>query len=112
VQASEQRFYNDTDNRQCSAVDDEGNDCAAPKGHESPHANVHGTWLAGDEDEFRIEFTITRRQRGQDEDDFTEIGFGSSGAWSSLDQCAHMVETAVQRREWETTDGMPDPEDV
>jgi hypothetical protein len=60
--------------------------------------------------EYRIEFSIQRRQPGQDDDDFTEIGFGSSGAWASVDQCAHMVETAVQRREWETTEGMPDPD--
>lgn len=66
----------------------------------------------GDEDEFRIEFSITRRRASQDEDDFTEIGFGSSGAWSTIDQCAHMVISAVQNKEWETTEGMPDPEEV
>ncbi len=26
---TEQRFYNDTDHRQCEAVDDQGLDCAA-----------------------------------------------------------------------------------
>lgn len=66
----------------------------------------------GDEDEFRIEYTITRRRPGQDEDDFTEIGFGSSGAWASLDQCAHMLSAAIEHKEWETTDGMPDPDEV
>lgn len=39
-----QRFYNDTDNRQCPAVDEQGLDCAAPEGHEPPHANVNGEW--------------------------------------------------------------------
>lgn len=38
------RFYNDSDNRQCAAVDLDGLDCAAPKGHELPHANINGRW--------------------------------------------------------------------
>lgn len=38
------RFYNDTDHRQCPAVDEQGLDCAAPEGHEHPHANVNGEW--------------------------------------------------------------------
>lgn len=37
-------FYNDTDHRQCEAVDDQGLDCAGPEGHEPPHANVNGEW--------------------------------------------------------------------
>lgn len=61
-------------------------------------------------DEFRIEFTITRCEDG--EDDFTEIGFGTSGTWSDVDQCAHMVVTDVQNRQWETEPGMPEPADV
>jgi hypothetical protein len=65
-----------------------------------------------DSDEFRIEYTITRRRAGQDEDDFTEIGFGSSGAWSTIDQCAHRVTSAVQNKEWETSESMPDPDDA
>lgn len=60
--------------------------------------------------EFRIEFTITRRRDG--EDDFVEIGFGSSGAWSDVDQCAHIVESMMQNRVWETEPGMPDPSEV
>lgn len=64
-----------------------------------------------DNDEFRIEYTITRRRAGQDED-FTEIGFGTSGTWSSLEQCAHMLTSDVQNKQWETTGGMPDPEEV
>lgn len=65
-----------------------------------------------DEDEFRIEFTITRRRAGQGEDDFTEVGFGSSGAWNDLRQCAHMIASAIDNREWETSPGMPDPEEL
>lgn len=56
---------------------------------------------------FSIEYSIKRQQPG--EDDFTEIGFGYSGAWSTVDQAAHMVESAVQNREWETSAGMPEP---
>jgi hypothetical protein len=60
--------------------------------------------------DYRIDYTITRRQDG--EDDFTEIGFGSSGAWSDVSQAAHMVQSSVQNREWETSEGMPDPSDA
>lgn len=59
---------------------------------------------------YRIEFTITRRL--DDEDDFTEIGFGSSGAWGSLDACTHMVDSAVTHGEWETEPGQPDPAEI
>jgi hypothetical protein len=62
------------------------------------------------EPEYRIDYTITRRTDG--EEDFTEVGFGSSGAWSSVDQAAHMLESAVANREWETTEGMPEPQDA
>lgn len=62
-------------------------------------------------DQYRIEYTITRYRPGKD-DDFTEIGFGSSGSWSSIDQCAHMVNSAVQNKDWETSKGMPDPDTV
>lgn len=58
--------------------------------------------------EYRIEYTITMRRDG--EDDFEEIGFGSSGAWATVDQAAHMLESAVEHREWETSEGMPDPD--
>lgn len=60
--------------------------------------------------EYRVEFSITRRLDG--EDDFTEIGFGSSGAWSSIDQADHMASSAIGSREWETLPGMPDPREV
>ena len=60
--------------------------------------------------EYRIEFSITRRVG--DEDDFTEIGFGSSGAWERIDAALYAAESAIQRREWETTGDMPDPSTV
>lgn len=65
---------------------------------------------ATDGPEYRIEYAIQRRLPG--EDDFTEIGFGSSGAWHSVRQCAHMVQSDVDNEGWETTAGMPDPETV
>ena len=57
--------------------------------------------------EYRIEFTI--QPRDSNGGDFEDIGFGSSGAWGDLDTAAHMVNSAVQNREWETGPGMPDP---
>jgi hypothetical protein len=59
-------------------------------------------------DEFRIEFAITRRREG--EADFIEVGFGSSGTWSDVGQAAHILLSMVQNQEWETTEGMPEPE--
>lgn len=60
--------------------------------------------------EYRIEFSIQRRQ--DDEDDFTEIGFGSSGSWSDLAACTHSIDSGVTNGEWETDGDMPDPDDV
>lgn len=60
--------------------------------------------------EYRITFAIERQQDG--EDDFSEIGFGCSGEWGTPEQAVHMVESAVQNFEWETSHGMPEPEDV
>lgn len=60
--------------------------------------------------EYRIEYSIQRQEEG--DEDFTEIGFGSSGAWADVGMCAHMVESAVVNREWETKKGMPDPDTV
>lgn len=60
--------------------------------------------------EYRIDFTITRCRDG--EDDFSEIGFGSSGAWDDLNACTHWIGSAIESGEWETTPGMPDPENV
>jgi hypothetical protein len=60
--------------------------------------------------DYRIDFTITRRKSG--EDDFTEIGFGSSGAWATPEHAAEMIATDLQHGTWETSDGMPDPDSV
>lgn len=60
--------------------------------------------------ECRIDFAIT--YRGPDDEDFTEIGFGSSGARSSLAEAAYEVESIIQNGLWETSAGMPDPESV
>lgn len=60
--------------------------------------------------DYRIDFTITRRT--EDDDDFVEIGFGSSGEWSTPAQAAEMLAAGVEHYEWETSAGMPDPDDV
>ena len=60
--------------------------------------------------EYRIEYQIQRRN--PDEDDFTEIGFGSSGGWGDVDAAIFAVDTDIQRRLWETERGQPDPEEV
>ena len=60
--------------------------------------------------EYRIEFQI-QRQRPNDED-FVEIGFGSSGAWESLDACTFSLDSGVTNGEWETEPGQPDPDEV
>jgi hypothetical protein len=57
--------------------------------------------------EYRIEYSIQRQT--PDDDDFTEIGFGSSGAWDSVDQAAYMLGSDVSHGAWETRPGMPDP---
>lgn len=60
--------------------------------------------------DYLIEFTIKRQRPG--EDDFTEIGFGSSGAWGDIDMCGHMILSGLQNGEWETEPGQPDPHEV
>lgn len=61
--------------------------------------------------EYRIEYSIQRRDDDAD-DEFVEIGFGSSGFWGDLDACAHMVESDISSRSWETEGDMPDPREV
>lgn len=63
-----------------------------------------------DETEYRIEYSIQRLLPG--EEDFTEIGFGSSGGWSTPEQAMHIAYGLVQNHEWETEPGMPDPDDI
>ncbi|WGW12729.1 hypothetical protein LWF01_02860 [Saxibacter everestensis] len=52
------------------------------------------------ETEYRIDFSILSREPG--EEDFTEIGFGSTAAESSIGQAAgHMAHGAIQNQEWD-----------
>jgi hypothetical protein len=60
--------------------------------------------------EYRIEFSIQRCT--DDSGEFTEIGFGSSATWETLDACTYAVESIVGNGEWETSAGMPEPEEV
>lgn len=60
--------------------------------------------------EFRIEFSIQRAET--EDDDFTEVGFGTSSAWGTVDQALYDIESAIQNREWETEPGQPEPEEV
>lgn len=60
--------------------------------------------------QYRIAYQIQHRPPGHD--DFVEIGFGSTSAWSDLDGCIHELDSAVSRGEWETESGQPDPDVV
>jgi len=60
--------------------------------------------------EYRIEYSIQRQLPG--EDDFTEVGFGSSGAWNDVASAAYAVESDIANRNWETQAGMPDPDEL
>lgn len=60
---------------------------------------------------YRIEYSI-QRAVDEDEQEFEEIGFGSSGAWGSVDQAEFALGSYVQNRQWETEPGMPDPADI
>lgn len=63
-----------------------------------------------DKTQYRIEYTIQRRLPG--DEDFSDIGFGSSGAWEDPRQCAHIVSSDVDNEGWETDPGMPDPSSI
>ncbi len=60
--------------------------------------------------EYRIDFTIQRRAAG--DEDFTDIGFGSSGGCGDVNAAAYEVESIIQNRQWETSGDMPEPEEV
>lgn len=60
--------------------------------------------------EYRIEFQ-TQRQ-GPNDDNFTEIGHGPSGAWCDLDGCVYSLESGVTNGEWEPELTQPNPTDV
>ena len=60
--------------------------------------------------EYRIEFVI---QASTNEDsDWTDVGFGSSGSWDDIDSALYAVQAQIQRREWETSADMPEPEEL
>ena len=59
---------------------------------------------------YRIEYSIQRQD--VDGEDFTEIGFGTSFSNATIDAALYDVESFVQHRQWETTEGMPEPEEV
>ena len=61
-------------------------------------------------DSYRIEYVIQRRR--ESEDDFAEIGFGSSGEWGSLNACTHMLDSAISNQEWETEGDQPHPSTI
>lgn len=63
-----------------------------------------------DGDQFRITYSIERKRPG--DADFTEIGFGSTSAANTVDGALYTVQSDVQNRLWETSAGMPEPEDV
>lgn len=60
--------------------------------------------------DYRIRFTIERRT--EDEEDFTDIGFGSSGGARNVADALYEVDSIIQNWQWETEAGMPDPLDV
>ena len=63
-----------------------------------------------EETEYEIAYSLRRRKPG--DDDYAEIGFGSSGGWNSLNACAYAVESDIQNYCWETERGMPDPDET
>ena len=63
-----------------------------------------------EETEYEIVYSLRRRQAC--DDDYTEIGFGSSGGWSSPEACAYAVGSDIQNYCWETERGMPDPHEI
>ena len=63
-----------------------------------------------EETEYEIVYSLRRRKPG--DDDYAEIGFGSSGGWNSLNACAYAVESDIQNYCWETERGMPDPDET
>lgn len=59
---------------------------------------------------YRITYSIERAL--SDDDEFVEIGFGSSVTGHDVDSCAYDVESDVQRGSWETSGDMPEPREV
>lgn len=59
---------------------------------------------------YEIVYTLRRRSPGKE--DFSDIGFGISGIWSTPDECGHMVLSDIQNYAWETEGNMPTPEEI
>lgn len=66
--------------------------------------------MTTDETEYEIVYTLRRRL--PDEEDFSDIGFGISGMWTSPEQCAYIVTSDIQNCGWETEGDMPDPDQI
>lgn len=60
--------------------------------------------------EYRITFQIQRRR--DEDDDFVEIGFGSSHAWDSITEAEHDIGSAIDNYEWENGPGQPTSEEI
>lgn len=58
---------------------------------------------------YRIEYSI---QRGPDGGDYDEIGFGTSFSHATIGAALYDVQSFIQNRQWETTEGMPEPEEM
>lgn len=52
--------------------------------------------------DFEIKYTILRDEK--------EIGFGAA-IWSDIPGALYAIQSDIQNLNWETTLGMPDPED-
>ena len=50
--------------------------------------------------EYRIEYSIQHAVASGE--DFTEVGFGSSGAWNDLDAALYALQSDIQNGAWET----------
>lgn len=59
---------------------------------------------------YRITFTI--EGRGPDDDDFTDVGFGSSGSWPTIKAALNDLDAIIEHGQWETGAGMPEPADL
>ena len=61
--------------------------------------------------EYRIDYSIQRRDDDAD-DEFVEIGFGSSGFWGDIYAALYAIQSDIQNYQWETDTGMPDPDEI
>jgi hypothetical protein len=59
---------------------------------------------------FRIDYQIA--YQGPDDEDFHEIGFGSTCGAATVNAALYDVESDIQNRMWETRGDMPDPSAV